>query len=141
MLYQQVQNTHSFQIHMKYNRKSMKDKGKTSLKSQNNNILPYGSLTITDLKIKKNRYWEKYQILRNYQGFPGGSDGKESTHNVEDPGSIPGSGRSPGEGNGYLLQNPWLENPWTEEPGRLQSRVAESNTTEQLTFFFFFPRN
>lgn len=34
----------------------MKDKGKTSLKSQNNNILPYGSLTITDVKIKKNRY-------------------------------------------------------------------------------------
>ena len=34
-------------------------------------------------------------------GFPGGSDGKESTCNAGDPGSIPGSGRSPGEGNGY----------------------------------------
>ena len=33
-------------------------------------------------------------------GFPGGSDGKESACNVGDPGSIPGSGRSPGEGNG-----------------------------------------
>ena len=33
-------------------------------------------------------------------GFPGGSDGKESTCNVGDPGSIPGLGRSPGEGNG-----------------------------------------
>ena len=36
-----------------------------------------------------------------YMGFPGGSDGKESACNAADPGSIPGSGRSPGEGNGY----------------------------------------
>ena len=35
-------------------------------------------------------------------GFPGDSDGKESAYNVGDPGSIPGSGRSPGEGNGNL---------------------------------------
>ena len=34
------------------------------------------------------------------QGFPGGSDGKESTCNTGDPGSIPGSGRSPGKGHG-----------------------------------------
>ena len=33
------------------------------------------------------------------RGFPGGSDGKESACNEGDPGSIPGSGRSPGEGN------------------------------------------
>ena len=32
--------------------------------------------------------------------FPGGSEGKASTYNAGDPGSIPGSGRSPGEGNG-----------------------------------------
>ena len=37
-------------------------------------------------------------------GFPGGSVFKESTSNAEDPGSIPGSGRSPGEGNGNPLQ-------------------------------------
>ena len=43
-------------------------------------------------------------------GFPGGSDGKESTYNAGDPGSIPGSGRSPAEGNGYLLQYFCLEN-------------------------------
>ena len=36
-------------------------------------------------------------------GFPDGSDGKESTCNVGDPGSIPGLGRSPGEGSGNLL--------------------------------------
>ena len=41
---------------------------------------------------------------------PGGSDGKESACNVGDPGSIPGLGRSPGEGNGYPLQYSCLEN-------------------------------
>ena len=43
--------------------------------------------------------------------FPGGSDGKASACNVGDPGSIPGSGRSPGEGNGNPLQHSCLENP------------------------------
>ena len=37
------------------------------------------------------------------EDFPGGSDGKASTYNAGDPGSIPGSGRSPGEGNGNPL--------------------------------------
>ena len=46
--------------------------------------------------------------------FPGGSDGKASAYNAGDLGSIPGSGRSPGEENGNPL-------PWMEEPGRLQS--------------------
>ena len=40
-------------------------------------------------------------------GFPGGSDGKESACSAEDPGSIPGSGRSAGEGIGYPLQYSW----------------------------------
>ena len=44
------------------------------------------------------------------KGFPGGSDGKESAYNVRDPGSIPGLGRSPGEGNSYPLQYSDLEN-------------------------------
>ena len=39
--------------------------------------------------------------LRPNSGFPGGSDGEESTCNVGDLGLIPGSGRSPGEGNSY----------------------------------------
>ena len=43
--------------------------------------------------------------------FRGGSDGKESACSVGDPGSIPGSGRSPGEGNGDPLQYSCLENP------------------------------
>ena len=44
-------------------------------------------------------------------GFPGGSEGKASACNAGDPGSIPGSGRSPGEGNGNPLQDSFLENP------------------------------
>ena len=44
-------------------------------------------------------------------GFPGGSDCEVSTCNAGDLGSIPGSGRCPGEGDGYPLQYPCLENP------------------------------
>ena len=47
----------------------------------------------------------------NCQDFPGGSDGKVSAYNVGDPGSIPGLGRSSGEGNGNPLQWFCLENP------------------------------
>ena len=43
--------------------------------------------------------------------FPGGSDGKVSADNAGDLGSIPGSGRSPGEGNGNPRQYSCLENP------------------------------
>ena len=43
-------------------------------------------------------------------GLAGGSDGKESACHAGDLGSIPGSGRSPGEGNGSLLQYSCLEN-------------------------------
>ena len=57
-------------------------------------------------------------------GYPLAS-GKEtavqSRRCLKDTGSILGSGKSPGEGNGNPLQYSCLENPWTEEPGRLQS--------------------
>ena len=43
--------------------------------------------------------------------FPGGSNGKESICNAENWGSIPVSGRSPGEGNGNPRQYPYLRNP------------------------------
>ena len=60
-------------------------------------------------------------------GFPGGSDGKESTCNVGDLGSIPELGRSPGGGHGNPLQYSCLEeSPWTEEPGRLKSLGSET---------------
>ena len=54
--------------------------------------------------------WIRHGLV--HQGiFPGGSDGKVSAYNVGDLGSIPGSGRSPGEGNGNPLQYSYLENP------------------------------
>jgi len=63
--------------------------------------------------------------------FPGGSDGKESACNGRDSGSIPGSGRSPGEGNGYPLQYSYLEN--SMDRGASQTRawhgLTESDTT------------
>ena len=54
------------------------------------------------------------------EGFPGGSDGKEFACNAGDPGVIPGSGRSPGEVNGYTLQYSCLQNS-IEKPGGLLS--------------------
>ena len=45
------------------------------------------------------------------EDFPGGLDGKASAYNARDPGSIPGLGRSPGEGNGNPLQYSCLDNP------------------------------
>ena len=62
-------------------------------------------------------------------GFPGGSDGKASARNEGDRGSIPGLGRSPGEGNGNPLQYSCLENPrdggawWAAVYGVTQSRT------------------
>ena len=51
-------------------------------------------------------------------GFPGGSDGKEPACDVGDPGLIPGSEASLGEGNGYALQYSCLENPVDREAWR-----------------------
>ena len=68
--------------------------------------------------------------------IPGGSEGKVSAYNAGDPGSIPGSGRSPGEGNGNRLQFSCLENPM--DRGAWQATVpgvAKSQT--QLSDFMF----
>ena len=59
-------------------------------------------------------------------GFPGGSDGKESSCNAGDLGSIPGLGRFPGEGNGYTLQYSGLEN--SIDRGAWQATVHESKS-------------
>ena len=70
-----------------------------------------------------------------HRAFPGGSDSKEKPAcNAGDLGSIPGSGRSPGEGNGNPLQFSCLENPIDRDDWQATvSRVTESDTTEQLT--------
>ena len=56
-------------------------------------------------------------VATYYCSFPGGSDGKESACNAGDPASIPGWGRSPGEGNGNPLQSSCLENPMDRGAG------------------------
>ena len=81
-------------------------------------------------------------------GFPGGSDGKESACNMGNPGSIPGLGRSPGEGNGYTLQYSYLENSMDREAWQATIHEVpkgyspwgrkELNTTEQLTLSLHF---
>ena len=58
-------------------------------------------------------------------GFPRSSVGKESACYVGDPGSIPGSGRSPGEGNGKPLQYSCLGNP--------MDRAAWQATVHEVT--------
>ena len=70
--------------------------------------------------------------------FPGGSDGKASSYNAEDPGLIPGLGRSPGEGNGNPLKHSCLENPmdrgawWSYSPWGHK----ESDMTNSFTFLY-----
>ena len=64
--------------------------------------------------------------------FPCGSAGKESTCNAGDLDSIPGLGRSPGEGKGYLLQYSGLENSMDYSPWG----GKESNMIERLSLHF-----
>ncbi|CAI9169595.1 unnamed protein product [Rangifer tarandus platyrhynchus] len=68
------------------------------------------------------------------KGFSGGSIGKESACNVGDLGSIPGVGRSPGEGHGYPLQCSCLANPM--DRGACQATVhgvPQSDSAERLS--------
>ena len=63
--------------------------------------------------------------------FPGGSDGKASAYNAGDPGSVPGLGRSPSEGNGNPLQYSCLED--TMDGGTWRAKVhvvADLDRTE-----------
>ena len=57
--------------------------------------------------------------------FPGGSEDKASACHVRDSGSIPGLGRSPGEGKGTHSSTLARRIPWTEEPGGLQSMGSQ----------------
>ena len=57
---------------------------------------------------------------------------------VGDPGSVPGSGRSPGEGNGYTLHFLAWRIPWTEQSGGLQVHGVAKSQTQQSTNTFTF---
>ena len=86
--------------------------------------------------LKKNK-WGKPLLMRLclFSCFPGSSDGKASAYNAGDPGSIPGSGRSPGEGNDNPFQYSCLENPmdrgawWATVHGVAKSRTRLSDFT------------
>ena len=88
----------------------------------------YTSILKTSLHI-----WDQVMCTRS---FPSGSDGKESACYVGDIGSIPGWGRSPGDGNGNPLHYSCLEN--SKHRGDFRATLPpwgrkESNMTEQLT--------
>ena len=63
--------------------------------------------------------------LYTAKDFPGGLDGKPSVYNEGDLGSIPGSGRYPGEGNGNSSSTIAWKILWMEEPDRLQSMGSQ----------------
>ena len=78
--------------------------------------------------------WLFYRWIESCPGFPGGSDGKEFACSAGDPGLIPGSRRSPGEGHDNPLQYSCLENPMDrEEPGRLQSMRSQTAGQDWMT--------
>ena len=66
-----------------------------------------------------------------FRSFPLGSAGKESASSAGDLGSIPVSGRSPGEGNGYPLQHSCLENP--KDRGAWGATVPEVAKQSDMT--------
>ena len=82
--------------------------------------------------------WRILSITLLVCDFPGGSDGKASVYKAGDPGSIPGWGRSPGEGNGNPLQYSCLENPmdrawWATVHGFAKSRTKVSDFTSLIS--------
>ena len=81
--------------------------------------------TLVGFRVRK-IHWRRDRLSTLiFLGFPCDSDSKESTCNVEDLGSIPGLGRSPGEGNGYRSSILAWRIPWTEEPRGLQSMGSQ----------------
>ena len=76
-------------------------------------------------------------------GFPSGSDYKESTCNAGDPNSIPGLGRSPGEGNGKPLHYSCLKNPmargawWAAVHGLIESDMTEQLSLDDVSVLLF----
>ena len=81
-----------------------------------------------------------FVISRHEVGFPGGSGGKESASNAGDPGLIPGLERSPGEGNGNLLQYSCLENPMDGGTWQATAYGVAKSQTRLSDFIFTFSK-
>ena len=77
-----------------------------------------------------------YTWFLHIPGFPGGLDGKDSACNAGYLGLIPGSGRSPGEGNGNPLQYSCLENPMDGGACQHTGHGVAKSWTEQLTVLY-----
>ena len=73
-----------------------------------------------------------FKCTHKKMGFPGGSEDKESACNAAEPGSVPGSGRSPGEENSNPLQYSCLENGLRSLVGYSPWGCKESDTAERL---------
>ena len=82
-----------------------------SVKITNNNVKTMTYILSDTITFKTCRLKKKKVQICVYIVFPGGSEVEASASNAGDLGSIPGSGRSPGEGNGNSLQYSCLENP------------------------------
>ena len=86
----------------------------------------------------RQEYWSEFPSLGNLPDPGIEPMSPVFAGDAEDSCLIPGSGRSPREGNGNLLQYSWLENLWTEEPGGLQfmgsQRVGHNQATNTFTF-------
>ena len=105
-------------------------------------------LLIILLKLGGNFFFQRFHIIsynslmfirmiRFFSGFQGGSDGKASAHNKGDLVSIPGSGRSPGEGNGNPLQYSCLENSMDRGAWQATVHWVTKSWTRLSNFSFF----
>ena len=105
------------------------------MKSKVSNLVySYLNTSLAQVKIRTQEQEELHlcifiEVVFKNQGFPGSSAGKESACNAGDPGSIPGSGRSSGEGIGYHSSIPglpsWLSPPDSSVHGIFHTRILE----------------
>ena len=105
-------------------------------------LLTYGWTTLHNYyNVILSYYIISMRLYYNNQGFPGGAEVKASACSVGDLGSIPGSGRSRGEGNGKPLQDSCLENPvdggvwWATVHGVTKSQTQLSDFTSLHSIF------
>ena len=114
---------------------SKRGKGKHKATEKYFSEITYENRKISRHSSQLEKTLENCPPVEGYMGFPGSSDGKASTYNAGDLGSIPGSGRSPGEGNGNPLQYSCLENPmdrgawWATVHGVAKSQIRLSDFT------------